>query len=289
MMPTPPLNLLPGMLPIPQFNPFYNLSRLAPMIMPPLLPLYPSANMQINRMNLMAMKAMTPQSQLNSLFSAALPTNIPMTPVPETMQTKSSFRIDTILSTGQQYPINQKHKKENHIKKPLNAFMLFVKENRKTLIEENGYGQMPAGEINKELGRRWKNMTDEERQKYFELSKIERELHKEKYPEWSARDNYAKKLKKGTQNMCRARFGIENKSKWCVYCLRKKKCVFSRVLSEINSANDEKTTSKISSNGTSSSSSSETTPIGLMLNQVALKLQAHAESITNSEATEEEL
>ncbi|ULT83191.1 hypothetical protein L3Y34_012438 [Caenorhabditis briggsae] len=219
MMPTLPVHLLPGMLPITQFNPFYTFSRLAPMIMPPHLPFYPATNMRMNPINFMAMQAMTPQSQLNAPFSGAVPTNIPMVPFPKAMQSKSSNQMNTIPWTVQKSPI-----------------MLFLKENRKTVLEENGNDQMTASALNKELGKRWHNLSDEERRKYSNLAKIEKQLHKENHPEWSERNNYTKKPKKRINEptqylveMCRARFGIDNKSKWCIHCLRKKKCILSRI------------------------------------------------------------
>jgi hypothetical protein len=44
-------------------------------------------------------------------------------------------------------------KDQNHIKKPLNAFMIFMKENRQKLMEEKGYKERQSAELNKELGR----------------------------------------------------------------------------------------------------------------------------------------
>ncbi|PIC18981.1 hypothetical protein B9Z55_024683 [Caenorhabditis nigoni] len=457
MVPTLPLHLLPGMLPITQFNPFLNFPRMVPMITPPFLPVPPMFNMQMNLMNPMAMHAMTSRPELNAPSSTGFPTSIPMIPFPEAVQKESSNQIDAIPLSGQQelgnqhqkkenqirrplnafmlflkenrnifmeedrnvpltiseinkelakrwrklsneerrkyvemadnekklhkekypnwyaknnYPKNRKkpkkqihgtmnvmamqamtpqlsapsptgsqenirmvpfpetketgssylkntipsanqqdpkkrnHKKKNYIKKPLNAFMLFNKENRKTLLEESGYDQMPAGEINKELGRRWQKMTDEERRKYFELAKIKRELHKEKYPEWSAADNYPKNPKKAEKRihaptqllakMCRARFGIEDMSKWCKYCLRKKKCILSKVLLEMTQNDNKETASETSKDNTETSSLSVTTPTDFVLDQesVSSTLQSREESLqtslsTNSEAKEE--
>uniref|UniRef100_A0A8R1IMM2 HMG box domain-containing protein n=1 Tax=Caenorhabditis japonica TaxID=281687 RepID=A0A8R1IMM2_CAEJA len=89
-----------------------------------------------------------------------------------------------------------KVKKEDHIKKPLNAFMWFMKENRKKLLEEIGNHEKQSAELNKELGKRWHDLPKEEQQKYFEMAKKDREDHKEKYPQWSARENYAVNKKK---------------------------------------------------------------------------------------------
>ncbi|CAB3407357.1 unnamed protein product [Caenorhabditis bovis] len=133
-----------------------------------------------------------------------------------------------------------KIKKEDHIKKPLNAFMWFMKENRKKLLDEIGNNEKQSAELNKELGKRWHDLPKEEQQKYFDLAKKDREDHKQKYPQWSARENYAvhKKNKKkrrdksvvsenSDQKKCRARFGVNNQEMWCKFCKRKKKCEYS--------------------------------------------------------------
>ncbi|KIH52585.1 HMG box [Ancylostoma duodenale] len=54
---------------------------------------------------------------------------------------------------------------EEHIKKPLNAFMWFMKENRPKLMEELGYKEKQSAELNKELGKRWHDLPKEEQQK----------------------------------------------------------------------------------------------------------------------------
>ncbi|CCD73394.2 Protein pop-1 [Caenorhabditis elegans] len=133
-----------------------------------------------------------------------------------------------------------KAKKDDHVKKPLNAFMWFMKENRKALLEEIGNNEKQSAELNKELGKRWHDLSKEEQAKYFEMAKKDKETHKERYPEWSARENYAvnkKKTKKrrdksipsenNDQKKCRARFGVNNTEMWCKFCKRKKKCEYA--------------------------------------------------------------
>ncbi|KJH50600.1 HMG box [Dictyocaulus viviparus] len=126
---------------------------------------------------------------------------------------------------------------EDHIKKPLNAFMWFMKENRPKLMEELGYKEKQSAELNKELGKRWHDLPKEEQQKYFDMARADREQHKAKYPGWSARENYAvhkrkKKRRDKSEDVtdmkkCRARFGIANTDQWCKFCKRKKKCMYS--------------------------------------------------------------
>ncbi|KAF2885550.1 hypothetical protein ILUMI_20618 [Ignelater luminosus] len=132
---------------------------------------------------------------------------------------------------------NAGEKKKPHIKKPLNAFMLYMKEMRAKVVAECTLKESAA--INQILGRRWHSLSREEQAKYYEKARQERQLHMQLYPGWSARDNYGygtkkKKRKKerttvesGGNNMkkCRARYGLDQQSQWCKPCRRKKKCI----------------------------------------------------------------
>ncbi|XP_060747768.1 transcription factor 7 isoform X5 [Tachysurus vachellii] len=115
------------------------------------------------------------------------------------------------------------------IKKPLNAFMLYMKEMRAKVIAECTLKESAA--INQILGRRWHALTREEQAKYYELARKERQLHMQLYPSWSARDNYGKKKRRkrdkqqqdsatgpGLLKKCRARFGLNQQMDWCDPC-----------------------------------------------------------------------
>ncbi|XP_056587934.1 transcription factor 7 isoform X6 [Triplophysa dalaica] len=88
----------------------------------------------------------------------------------------------------------EKEPKKTVIKKPLNAFMLYMKEMRAKVIAECTLKESAA--INQILGRRWHALTREEQAKYYELARKERQLHMQLYPSWSARDNYGKKKRR---------------------------------------------------------------------------------------------
>lgn len=88
----------------------------------------------------------------------------------------------------------EKEPKKPVIKKPLNAFMLYMKEMRAKVIAECTLKESAA--INQILGRRWHALTREEQAKYYELARKERQLHMQLYPTWSARDNYGKKKRR---------------------------------------------------------------------------------------------
>ncbi|XP_025090987.1 protein pangolin, isoforms A/H/I/S-like isoform X2 [Pomacea canaliculata] len=134
-------------------------------------------------------------------------------------------------------------RKRPYIKKPLNAFMLFMKEMRPKVISECTLRESSA--INQILGRKWHALDRSEQAKYYEMARKEKDLHMQLYPGWSARDNYAahnkKKKRKKEQvtpqenkgassecpnaKKCRARYGLDQQSQWCKPCRRKKKCI----------------------------------------------------------------
>lgn len=83
----------------------------------------------------------------------------------------------------------QVKEKKQHIKKPLNAFMLFMKEKRADVIKECTLKESAA--INQILGKMWHALDRSEQAKYYEMAREERAKHMQMYPGWSARDNYA--------------------------------------------------------------------------------------------------
>ncbi|KAI5094670.1 transcription factor 7-like 1-B, partial [Silurus meridionalis] len=95
-------------------------------------------------------------------------------------------------------PAKKEEEKKPHIKKPLNAFMLYMKEMRAKVVAECTLKESAA--INQILGRRWHSLSREEQAKYYELARKERQLHSQLYPGWSARDNYGKRKKRKRDN-----------------------------------------------------------------------------------------
>jgi len=80
-------------------------------------------------------------------------------------------------------------KKKPHIKKPLNAFMLYMKEMRAKVVAECTLKESAA--INQILGRRWHTLTREEQSRYYEMARQQRQLHMQLYPNWTMRDSVA--------------------------------------------------------------------------------------------------
>ncbi|XP_073540822.1 transcription factor 7-like 2 isoform X38 [Phyllobates terribilis] len=154
---------------------------------------------------------------------------------PTVKQESSQSDMGSLHSSKHQDSKKEEEKKKPHIKKPLNAFMLYMKEMRAKVVAECTLKESAA--INQILGRRWHALSREEQAKYYELARKERQLHMQLYPGWSARDNYGKKKKRkrdkqpGESNdanapkKCRALFGLDRQNLWCKPCRRKKKCI----------------------------------------------------------------
>uniref|UniRef100_A0A673MTU7 Transcription factor 7-like 2 n=1 Tax=Sinocyclocheilus rhinocerous TaxID=307959 RepID=A0A673MTU7_9TELE len=143
-------------------------------------------------------------------------------------QESSHSDIGSLNSSKQDAKKEEEKKKQPHIKKPLNAFMLYMKEMRAKVVAECTLKESAA--INQILGRRWHALSREEQAKYYELARKERQLHMQLYPGWSARDNYGKKKKRKREKQagegndlsapkkCRARFGLDQQNNWCGPC-----------------------------------------------------------------------
>ncbi|XP_035260310.1 transcription factor 7-like 2 isoform X16 [Anguilla anguilla] len=192
----------------------------------------------------------------HSLHTTGIPH--PAIVTPNVKQESSHSDIGSLNSSKHQDSKKEDEKKKQpHIKKPLNAFMLYMKEMRAKVVAECTLKESAA--INQILGRRWHALSREEQAKYYELARKERQLHMQLYPGWSARDNYAgnqqgkkKKRKRDKQpgegsdhreyfpnpclslppitdlsapKKCRARFGLDQQNNWCGPCRRKKKCI----------------------------------------------------------------
>ncbi|XP_077056725.1 transcription factor 7-like 2 isoform X16 [Siphateles boraxobius] len=194
--------------------------------------------------------ALTVNASMSSLLSSRFPhhmvpphhslhaTGIPHPAIvtPNVKQESSHSDIGSLNSSKHQDAKKEEEKKKQpHIKKPLNAFMLYMKEMRAKVVAECTLKESAA--INQILGRRWHALSREEQAKYYELARKERQLHMQLYPGWSARDNYGKKKKRkrekqagegndaNTPKKCRALFGLDQLGLWCKPCRRKKKCI----------------------------------------------------------------
>ncbi|XP_028319336.1 transcription factor 7-like 2 [Gouania willdenowi] len=99
-------------------------------------------------------------------------------------------------------PVSQKVKKPRkkkvaegpYVKKPLNAFMLFLKEHRKSAEEELGLRTSAA--VNKLLGQRWKSLSAKAKENFTVWAEMESLLHAVEHPDWTSKTNYGNKRKR---------------------------------------------------------------------------------------------
>ncbi|XP_061775464.1 transcription factor 7-like 1-A [Nerophis ophidion] len=89
--------------------------------------------------------------------------------------------------------IKKKNRKvdETYVKKPPNAFMLFMKEHRQAVKHHSHLRN--SADINKILGRMWHLLSKEEKAKYYDLADKVKRMHSQQHPDWSWRHNYGKK------------------------------------------------------------------------------------------------
>ncbi|UXI16675.1 E3 ubiquitin-protein ligase [Sarcoptes scabiei] len=110
--------------------------------------------------------------------------------VPETLfgSLKVSENSQTPYTDATRCKRNSNH---NHIKRPMNAFMVWSQiERRKICVQQP---EIHNAEISKQLGKRWKLLTETERQPFIAEAERLRVLHLKQYPDYKYRPK--KKLK----------------------------------------------------------------------------------------------
>lgn len=73
----------------------------------------------------------------------------------------------------------------NHIKRPMNAFMVWSQIERRKICHEQP--DMHNAEISKKLGMRWKTLTDEQRKPFIEEAETLRLMHLKEFPDYKYR------------------------------------------------------------------------------------------------------
>ena len=88
--------------------------------------------------------------------------------------------------------IDDDFNKSGHIKRPMNSFMVWSREERKRISTENP--KMHNSEISKRLGASWKALSEEERKPYAEEAKRLREIHIQEHPDYKYKPRRKPKL-----------------------------------------------------------------------------------------------
>jgi len=101
---------------------------------------------------------------------------------PDSNDVFRSMRVQTSSKTPYSDATQTKKHKVNHVKRPMNAFMVWSQLERRKIIEVTP--DKHNAEISKELGRRWRILPEEARHPYVAEAERLRILHQKEFPDY---------------------------------------------------------------------------------------------------------
>jgi len=93
-----------------------------------------------------------------------------------------SMQVDPTSKTPYSDATQTRKHKKDHVKRPMNAFMVWSQLERRKIIEQNPDAH--NAEISKNLGKKWRTLGDEEKQEFIDEAERLRQLHLKEYPDY---------------------------------------------------------------------------------------------------------
>jgi len=93
-----------------------------------------------------------------------------------------AMKVDPSSKTPYSDATQTKKHKKNHVKRPMNAFMVWSQLERRKIISRNPDAH--NAEISKNLGKAWRGLSEEERQPVIDEAERLRLLHQKEYPDY---------------------------------------------------------------------------------------------------------
>ena len=107
-----------------------------------------------------------------------------------------SQNVDVSSSSTPYTDATRCKKQTSHVKRPMNAFMVWSQTERRKIAEVQP--DMHNAEISKRLGKRWKTLSELERQPWIQEAEKLRKLHNTQYPDYKYRPKKKAKKADGT-------------------------------------------------------------------------------------------
>nr|AIA23791.1 Sox4 [Mnemiopsis leidyi] len=113
--------------------------------------------------------------------------------------TSDDFIRSSTISSSQSPPKSTPAEDISHVKRPMNAFMVWAQSARRKLADQ--YPDLHNAELSKTLGKLWRMLSETDKHPYIKESERLRMIHKKQHPEYKYRPKKRKHLKRPTERL----------------------------------------------------------------------------------------